>query len=669
MLCKMGSKMNDFILELFSEEIPAKMQVKAAAQLLDAFQEGLKAQTIHYRQANFYVTPRRITIIAEGLPDFLPEKQIEKKGPKLDARVEAIDGFLRSVAMKIEDLVQLDGFYYAKKLEPAKNVKEILKLMLENLLQNFTWPKSMRSPQGSEKWVRPLRNIMCLFNNDVLEINFGSLKANNKSFGHRFMGGNELLSISSITDYYEKLKKTFVVLSHEERKNIIIAQIHKASKSLGLKAVIDENLLNEVVGLVEYPHVIIGKIEPVFMNLPKEVLFTAMKVHQRYFYLEDPQDGLAPYFITVANVDFGNDEIIIAGNEKVLKARLSDAKFFFEQDLKQPTSEALAKLAKMTFHHKLGTMFDKVNRIIHLAEYLARDKLDLQIVKKAALLCKTDLVSEMVGEFPELQGVMGKYYALNNSQEPEVCEAIAEHYRPIDASDQGNVSYLGAIIAIADKIDSIVGLWLAGEKPSSSKDPFALRRAALGIIKLIYFHKLDLSISELINQALQNYNINCSAEQQKEIIIFFKDRIKFYFKGEHYRHDVITAVLSNELDNINEACSNVDKLEQFVKTQESANLLLAIKRVLSILSQSKDKPDLQIEVNLLNDIEKELYNKTLSAESSINGLLTLIDPINRFFDHVMVNDSNAKLRLNRLNLLHNIASLSKKIADFAIIEL
>ena len=657
--------MSELLLELFSEEIPSKMQIKAASQMLEILEQEIKKLQLNYALAQYFVTPRRIALHIAGLPKELPEQIIEKKGPKVDARPEAMEGFLRSVGMKIEELSVIDGFYYAKKLEQAKPINAVLKSITEQLLVSFTWPKSMRSAQGQIKWVRPLRNILCLFDGEILPVQFGYLEANNKSYGHRFMAPSQL-EISSFADYQDKMAKNYVILSSEIREKIITDQVMEISKKLGLKPVLEAGLLAEVTGLVEYPHVLLGKIEEKFIALPKEVLVTAMKVHQRYFYLENDKGEIAPYFLTASNVKHENNDIIVAGNEKVLRARLSDAQFFWEKDLKQPSSEALAKLARMTFHSKLGTMFDKVNRIINLAEYIAGDLVDVVLVKKAALLCKTDLVSEMVGEFPELQGIMGKYYALHSGQENEVAIAIAEHYRPVDTNDLGDVSLIGAIIAVADKLDTIVGLWLAGEKPTSSKDPFALRRAALGIIKLIRHHKLNLSLSELVDKALGNIDLTCSKEIKQEIILFFNDRLKYYFKAENFRHDLIMASLNVNADNIHESTCKLMELQEFMSDSKSESLIFAIKRILSILSDAK--PDMKVDESLLMPVEFSLYSKVKSTEATLAGLSGLVDNVNQFFEVVMVNDPDPKLKQNRLNLLYNIANLSNKIADFSAIE-
>ena len=659
--------MNELLLELFSEEIPARMQVKAASQMLETLEKKIKELDIIYNKTEYLVTPRRVLLYIDGLPSMLPEKTIERKGPRLESKPAAIEGFLRSTGMKLNELVVVDGFYYAKKQESAKPIAAILKEIIEQMLLSFTWPKSMRMNSGRVRWVRPLRNILCLFSGDVLPVKFGDLQANNQSFGHRFMAP-EMLEISSFADYKDKMRKAYVILSGDERQDIIVKQISEITKNLGLKPVLEQDLLNEVVGLVEYPNSLLGKIDQKFLDIPKEVLVCAMKTHQRYFYLENNDGKIAPYFLVVANIKHEKDDLIRVGNEKVLAARLSDAKFFWDADLKQPSSANLAKLSKVVFHHKLGTMFDKVNRIIALAEYIASDDLDKSLVKKAALLCKNDLVSEMVGEFPELQGVMGKYYALESGEEPEVAIAIAEHYRPISANDSGNISKMAAVIAIADKIDSIVGLWLAGEKPTSSKDPFALRRSALGIIKLIRYHKFDISLRALIEESKRNYELDNDKVQQ-EILEFFNDRLKYYLKGEGLRHDLIIAVIDGKADNIYNVINRVEDLQQFILTAEASEVVFAMKRVGNILAQSKGQK-IDLNQDLFNEVECELYDAFLKAKNATccKDLISLSKYISQFFDKIMVNDSDDNLKQNRLSLLREISHLSKNIADFNLIE-
>ena len=652
--------MNELLLELFSEEIPARMQVKAAEEMLEIICKEIKELGVDYHLAEYFVTPRRIALHINGLPKILPSKIIEKKGPKIDARPEAIKGFLNATGLTIEQLSIVDGFYYAKKHEAEKDIKPDLQAVIEQMLISFVWPKSMRINSGRERWVRPLRNILCLFNGQILPVKFAGLVANNYSFGHRFMAPKKL-QIANLVDYKQQMEKAFVILSDKERKEIILKQIAVVAKDL--VPVVDSDLLDEVVGLVEYPNTLLGKIDEKFLELPKEVLVSAMKNHQRYFSLEDAKGNMAPYFLVIANVKHNNDDLIVAGNEKVLKARFSDAEFFFKTDLKQPTSERLAKLAKLIFHHKLGTMFDKTNRIITIAEFIANKigGFNLELVKKAALLCRTDLVSEMVGEFPQLQGIIGQYYALNSGEEKQVALAIAQSYRPVSADDVGDTSKLGAIIAIADKLDSIVGLWLAGEKPTSSKDPFALRRSALGIIKLIRYHSFDLSLMELIQLAEQNYQLG---SQVDEIISFFNDRLKFYLKD--YRHDLIMAASDN--DNIYQTIKKLEELRKFVESKDSKELLFALKRIHNILEQTDLKPELNLDESLFKPIERQLYDSLKSKTPCFKDLSSLVEQINQFFDQLLINDKDIKIKQNRLNLLYNVINLSNKVADFSVIE-
>lgn len=662
----------ELLLELFSEEIPARMQIKAAEQMLEILTKEVKDLGLNYSNAKYFVTPRRVTLYIDEIQKELPERIIERKGPKPDAKAEAIAGFLKSVGMRLEDLSVKDGFYYAKKMESAKPADSSLQAAIEQMLISFTWPKSMRIGESRNRWVRPLRNILCLFSGQILPVKFLNLTANNQCFAHRFMAADKTFEVSSFAEYQNIMRENFVVLSSAKRQEIIISEAEKLAKSLSLKVVLDESLLNEVVGLVEYPNVLLGKIEEQFTKLPKEVLVSAMKTHQRYFYLEDKNGKIAPYFIFVANVKHQSDDLIIKGNEKVLKARLSDAQFFWEQDLKHPSSQSLAKLAKMTFHSKLGSMFDKTNRIIELSEFTSTllNFSNLESVKKVSLLAKTDLVSEMVGEFPELQGIIGKYYAESSGESKEIALAIAEHYRPVDSNDLGDISYLGAIIAIADKLDTIVGMWLVGEKPTSSKDPFALRRAALGIIKLIRYHKMNLSLSELIKKSIELYKLKLDNAQQKEIVLFFHDRLKYYLKAENFRHDLIMASIGEDSDNICNAITKLTNLQQFINHPKSQELIFAIKRILNIISNAKIDITLEVKEDLLTAPELKLYKsfKEIGNVSKAEELIILVPDIDLFFEEVMVNDQDLKLKQNRLNLLNNIGQLSDKIADFSKID-
>jgi glycyl-tRNA synthetase beta chain len=670
--CKMSiNQINgktELLIELFSAEIPARMQEEAASSMLSLLTKEINYIGLEYKEAQYFVTPRRVTLYINGLDIYLPAKTINKKGPKLDARKEAIEGFLKSVDMTIDQLSLVDGFYYANKLEPEQDSRHVIAKIVEQLLVSFTWPKSMRLSSSRHRWVRPLQNILCIFDKKILPINFFNLNSNNYSYGHRFMMPGRL-EINSFDDYLAKMKQSYVVLSSEERRKLLIKQASAVANSLNLELVMDAKLLNEVAGLVEFPNILLGKIEEKFINLPKEVLITAMKIHQRYFHLQDKNGKIAPYFLFAANVKGENDALIIQGNEKVLKARLADAQFFLERDLKLPISESLAKLAKMIFHHKLGNMFEKTNRIITFATFIAEKvgNLNIDAIKKAALLCKTDLVSEMVGEFPELQGIMGQYYAQYAGEDAEVSLAIAQHYRPIDVKDKGDIARFSAVIAIADKLDSIFGLWIAGEKPSSSKDPFALRRSVLGVIKLIRYHQFDLSLKELLEEIGKAYNDN---HVIAEILLFFNERLKHHFKGENFRHDIVQAVLQDNVDNIHDANIKLIQLQEFIDNNPKAeNIIIAIKRILKIIAEYQVPLSLEVNQSLFTLTEQKLYQKIKEKPTTLEGLSNLSSLIDQFFTETLVNDPNTIIRTNRYNLLYNIIDVAKEFANFNLIQL
>ena len=653
--------MNELLLELFSEEIPARMQQNAANQLAKDLETKFNENSISFTKIFSYSTPRRVAVIVEGLPEKTEAKNLIRKGPKIDARKEAIDGFLKATGAQLQDLEIKDGFYYFSKFEEEKPVRNLLNNIITQILTSFTWPKSMRLSESRVRWVRPLRNILCVFSNEIIPVKFNNLIANNYTYGHRFMA-NHKIEISSHKDYREKLANAFVIISPQERKNIILKQIE--SLNLVKQNNLDQELLDEIVGLVEYPNSLSGKIEEKFLKLPKEVLITSMKNHQRYFHVENDKGELLPYFITVANIKNEHDELIIKGNEKVLKARLSDAEFFFNLDQNLPISESLAKLSKLIFHSKLGNMFDKTNRIIELSGYINNNLYNAEDVKQAALLCKTDLVSEMVGEFPELQGIMGKYYAHLAGIDLKIAEAIAEHYRPFENQDKGDISSLAAIISIADKIDTIVGLWFVGEKPTSSKDPFGLRRSALGIIKLIRFHNFDISIKALIKQSVAAYSFIENQSVIQEIEDFFHDRFKYLLKAENYRHDFINAVMDYHGDKIAYCAIKIDELTKF---SDDKDTFLMLKRINNLVGETNI--DEQADTAIMQTIELNLYKAILEATATFESLKKLVPLANEFFDNIMVNDKDDKLKNNRIAILRKLHKLGSKIANFNLVEI
>lgn len=707
--------MSDLVLELFSEEIPALMQQKAENAYREIFTKHLTNAGISFKTLEIFSGPRRITVHITDLPTTLPAKEVEIKGPKIDAQDKAIEGFCRSHNINRADLLEknISGqlcYVYLHKT-PETKVANLLTEVLPVAIGEYVWPKSMYWNIHQTKWVRPLKNILCIIGATVLPIKFGHLTANNVTFGHRFMANKELI-ITSFDDYLTKLESHYVILSHHKRKEMILDQTSKLLSSYNVNIKADEKLLEEVTGLVEYPNVMIGKIPEKFLTLPSEVLTSSMRTHQKYFSLFDKFGKFAPYFLFVSNkLASGEDEALITqGNEKVLSARLSDALYFYQQDLSKEFMKAqkpTEKLADIIFHAKLGTMKDKIDRIEALCQKLAIGCTDGLLT--AAKICKNDLVSEMVGEFPELQGIMGYYYALQEGLSEEIATSIRDHYKPLGPTDTMPTG-IAAKLALVDKLDSLASLMIAGEKATGSTDPYALRRLALGIIRIIFSPDLasdvagsECNLKQMISaavDAVKKPEINDATQTQNfksQILKFFEERARFYFKDQlGYVSNIINAVLDLEKNsNLVEIEKNLRSLQEFMKNEDQVStehhLLNSYKRVASIL-QTKDDIRLNQErfenyfsdnnATKLQPEEKELYSSyiTVSLElqdltsgkiisddpflSKLSSLAKLTPKISDFFDNVMVNSKVHEQAENRLCLIYNIRNLFLSVANF-----
>jgi len=653
------------LLELYTEEIPAMMQKAVEKGFEDIYNKALSAESIDYTHLKTYIGPRRITLHIDGLQEELEAQNIEIKGPKSTAPDSAIDGFCRSKGIGRDSLViKGECYFYEKKIE-ARSLKSVLpKIIVENI-GKYVWPKSMYWGDYKVKWVRPLLNILCILDGEILALEYAHLKANNKSFGHRFADYNAF-EVKSFADYKEQLHTKHVILDRAERLELISTSIKKLEAKHNIQAFDEPKLLEEVAGLNEHINVLVGEIDKRFLHIPPEALVSSMKTHQKFFPCKDATNGFAPYFIFVSNVPGADNNEIIRGNEKVLSARLADALYFYEQDQKTPLKDR--DLSKIVFHANIGTMQDKVGRLIHLAEYFDKGNEDLV---RAASLCKSDLVSEMVGEFPELQGIMGDYYAKQEGENKEIALAIRDHYKPMGTDDLPKG--LAAKLALIDKIDSLVGLMVAGERATGSKDPFALRRMALGIIRIILAEKLDVNLTAIVD--LNYTSFATSSDIKPEIILFIEDRLKNYYK-DTYDTQVIRAAIDLSLeDNILITDLKLRFLDEFSKSQSGLELIEVYRRVTNILSDEKfDK----IDVTLFNNThEKNLYNKLLgiipNVKASIgssdfskafNQILDLKTPLTSFFDNVMVNDNDPIIAQNRKAMLFELSNLFKQIAHF-----
>jgi len=685
------------LLELFSEEIPARMQGGAAASLEKLVVEGLRKNGLGEVTARHFVTPRRLTLVIDGLPAAQPDVTEERKGPKVDAPDKAIEGFLRSTGLTLDQCEKREmakgTFYFAVIEKKGRQTREVLREVVDEAIRALPWPKSMRWADKPERWVRPLHSILCLFDGEVVPVSYAGVTAGDTTRGHRFLAP-EPFAVKDFDDYAAKLRDAYVMLDPAERRQVIEDGARTLAEAEGLTVKPDEGLLREVTGLVEWPVPLPGRIDDAFMELPDEVLATSMREHQKYFSLLNKDGTLAPRFVVIANI-VANDggAQITAGNERVLRARLSDGKFFWDQDRKAPLESRVDKLKDRVFYEGLGSDFDKVERIrklaVALAEYIP--EADAATVDRAALLAKADLPTDMVGEFPELQGIMGRYYALHDGEDPVVADAIAEHYSPLGPSDACPSKPASVAVALADKIDTLVGFWAINEKPTGSKDPFALRRAALGVIRLIVENKLRLPLGQAFQAALDGYGTRVPGAARDtvgpDLLDFFADRLKVHLREQGVRHDLISAVfaLGGE-DDLVRLLARVDALTKFLDSDDGANLLVAYRRAMNIvrIESKKDNASFDGAVDtgaLVLDEEKALNaaldEVTRAAETALAGeefeaamaaLARLRAPVDAFFDRVTVNADDPALRANRLRLLSAIGAVMGRIADFGKVE-
>ncbi|MGH6967517.1 MAG: glycine--tRNA ligase subunit beta [Stellaceae bacterium] len=681
--------MPDLLLELLTEEIPARMQGLAARELRSLVEVELKELNLATTGVETFVTPRRLTLAVAGLPKMQSGSVEERRGPRVGAPDQAVQGFLKSAGLTLLDqckkrTTDKGEFWFAVIKRPGRATADILPTLLLEILRDLPWPKSMRFPDGPFRWVRPLSGALCLFDGKVLKLPLGSVPVGNKTAGHRFLSPGAF-AVRDLKDYRAKLARAKVVLDARERRALIDAGLAKAATKAGLTVRSDEALLEEVTGLVEWPVVLMGSIDPGFMDLPPEVLTTAMRTHQKYFAALDKSGRLAPRFLLVANMDaVDGGKAIVAGNERVLKARLADARFFWDQDRKVRLTSRVDKLKERAFHAKLGTTLDKVTRVAKLAEVVVPrvPGAELAKVRRAAELAKADLSSGMVGEFPELQGVMGRYYALHDDEPAEIADAIAEHYAPQGPSDKCPTAPVSVALALADKLDTLASFFAVGEKPTGSGDPFALRRAALGVIRLILENKLRLPLLSTFKAAAPT-----GKDPGKELLDFFADRLKVHLREKGVRHDLIAAVfaLGNE-DDLVHLLARVEALQDFVKSTDGANLLVAHRRAANILriEEKKDgrsysgvpRPDL-LQAAEERTLDKALERAALSAAAALEAedfaaamrsLAVLRAPVDQFFDKVTVNTDDQELRENRLRLLSQIRDALNRVADFSQIE-
>ncbi|MDO7655769.1 MAG: glycine--tRNA ligase subunit beta [Paracoccaceae bacterium] len=682
--------MPDLLIELFSEEIPARMQKRAAQDLKKLVTDGLVEAGLTYSAAGVFSTPRRLTLSIEGLLAQSPPQKEERKGPKTDAPQAAIDGFLRATGVNIDALEPRDDkkgqVYFAVVSKPGRPAAAIVAEVLEGAIRTFPWPKSMRWGTGTLRWVRPLHRILCLLcdegGSEIVPLSVDHITASNITEGHRFLAPTPF-SVKGFDDYSQKLARAFVVLDPETRAQSIWHDATTQAFALGLEVVEDAGLLAEVAGLVEWPVVLMGEIGIDFLALPAEVLQTSMREHQKFFSVKNPKTGRIERFITVANnAPQDGGTLILKGNQKVLSARLSDAKFFWENDLRRIQANGLegmgAGLSAVTFHNKLGSQAERVARIATLAAHLAPMMyVDPERAILAAKVAKADLQSAMVGEFPELQGTMGSYYARVQNLPPEVAQCCKDHYAPLGPQDAVPDDALALVVGLADKIDTLTSFWAIGEKPTGSKDPFALRRATLGIIRIILTKDLHLNLRGLFTHA----NTLANAD---DLLSFFHDRLKVYLRDQGIRHDIIDACLVGVgNDDLLQVTRRAQALAAGLQTDDGENLRQAFLRANNILAQAEAKDGVEYSYGAdpkfaENDIERAVFTALDHAEpliakaiheqdfiSSMAYMAALREPLDAFFTGLQINSDNAIIRRNRLNLLHRIRSTCGQLADLS----
>lgn len=686
--------MAELLLELFSEEIPARMQARAAQDLSKLVTDGLKAADLGFDAVEALVTPRRLTLIVDGLPEKQPDLREERRGPRADAPEKAINGFLAGNGVTLEQCEKRETpkgvFLFAIVEQKGRAASEVIKDIIEDAMHKLPWPKSMRWADQKIRWVRQLDRILCLFDGKVIPVTYGPVTAGDSTRGHRFLAPAEF-SVANAVDYKEKLRAAKVMLDREERKQVILDGAKKLAAGEGFVLLEDNGLLEEVCGLVEWPVPVMGKVDDQFMDIPREVLETSMREHQKYFVVEDKNGKLAARFITVSNmITADNNAKIIAGNERVLRARLHDAKFFWDQDRKVTLQSRLPKLDNIVFHAKLGSVAERVLRLRGLAREVSGEipGCDVKLADRAAEIGKADLVSQMVFEFTELQGLMGKYYAENDGEAPEVANAIAEHYAPAGPSDMCPTAPVSVALALAEKLDTLAGFFAIDEKPTGSKDPFALRRAALGVIRLVLENGLRLPLGRIFAFAVSQYPADIRRDGAVEdLLAFFADRLKVHLREQGVRHDLVSAVFALDgEDDLVRLLARVEALSDFVSGESGVNLMAGYKRASNILRIEEKKDDMSYDADVSADLlsldeERKLYEALIDVRHKALPLLRdedyaaamtefarLREPVDAFFEKVTVNSDNAAERANRLKLLAQIRTALHDIADFSKIE-
>jgi glycyl-tRNA synthetase beta chain len=690
--------MPDLLLEFFSEEIPARMQARAAEDLKKLVTDALVAAGLTYDGAKAFATPRRLALSVAGIPVRQPDTREERKGPRVDANERAIAGFLKAAGLSSVEQARIEkddkkgDFYVAVIEKPGRPAIEVIAEIVPEVAKTFPWPKAMRwgeasAQAGALNWVRPLHSIVAMFGPeteepDVVPFAVGGITAGDTTFGHRFMAPDPI-KVRRLDDYAAKLEAAKVVLDPARRAQMIVSDAKTLAFVQGVELVEDEGLLAEVAGLVEWPVPLMGSFDPAFLEIPEEVIRATIRNNQKCFVVRDPNTAkLSNRFILVANIEASDGgKAIVAGCERVIRARLSDASFFYDTDLRMRLEDRLPKFAHIVFHEKLGTQAERIARIVALSGHLAPlVNADVALSERAAQLCKADLLTEVVGEFPELQGLMGRYYAQAQNEDESVARAIEDHYKPKGPDDLVPSEPVAVAVALADKIDMLTGFWAIDEKPTGSKDPYALRRAALGVIRLLLDNNIRLPLRAAFAQAR-------AAVDGNDLLAFFADRLKVQLREQGARHDLVDAVLALESqDDMLLIVRRVEALAAFLDSDDGRNLVAGYKRAANILriEEKKDKleyttaPDPALyqqdeekalaEAMAATKLEADLAIVREDFASAMSAIAKLRPHVDAFFDKVTVNVGDVLIRANRLRLLNRIREATRAVADFSKIE-
>ena len=687
--------MNNYLLfEVGVEEMPSRFVASTLKQIKDSAASMLKEKRVKFDDIETFATPRRLTFVITGLAEKQENLEEEVKGPSKKISVDADGnftkpalGFMKSKGLKPEDIefkvVGKDEYLFGTIREEGAATAEVLKEILPLAVKSVVFPKAMHWAGKDIRFVRPIRWLVALLNDEVLPVDLEGIVASNVTKGHRFLGKKEII-VNSLEDYKEKLRENYVILDQKERKEIIVKQAEAVADSLGGKVIMDPELLDEVTCIVEYPTAFYGEFDKEYLKLPKKVVITPMQDHQRYFPVEDKNGDLLPNFIAVRNGDSFGIENVKAGNEKVLEARLADALFFYREDTKRDINYFKERLKTVVFQEKLGTIYDKSERIEKLSAKIA-DELgcaeEKEDIVAAAGICKADLVTNMVFEFDELQGYMGMEYSKLDGAKPEVSKAIYEHYMPRFAGDELPSSIHGSVLSIADKLDSIAGFFAIGIQPTGSQDPFALRRQALGILNILMESKLTVDIKKISEAALENYSELefCKEEVVEQMLQFFSERIKNMFRDLGIRYDVVEAILNADINDISDMHQRALELNEWINKDELVEMLTAFNRVSTLAEKAegtcvdkallKEEPEKALYEEFFavkEKVEKELEAKAYG--NALDAFATLRPAVDNMFDNVMVMDKDEALKNNRLNMLKNISDTMLTICDLNKIE-